>query len=100
MQMVAYIINQVISIYIFVIFISVVMSWLFQFGVINMGNNLVAAIYRTCNMVTEPLLTPIRNMLPNMGGIDFSPLVLLIGMNALQIGLNAYVFGPLIQAGL
>jgi YggT family protein len=45
--------------------------------------------------LTEPLLRPIRNMLPNLGGIDISPIVLLIGLNALQIGVNAYIFRPL-----
>lgn len=95
MLVIEYVFNAVIDLYIFVIIVSVVMSWLIGFNVINRHNQLVDAILRTCQALTEPLLRPIRNMLPNMGGIDISPLLLFIGIKALQIGVNNYVILPL-----
>lgn len=100
MQAIAYIVNAVLELYVLVIFVSVILSWLISFNVVNRGNRFVDAIWRTCLALTEPLLKPIRRILPSMGGLDLSPIVLLIGINAARIGLNAYVFGPLIKAGL
>jgi len=97
--MLQYIFNSLISLYIMVIFVSVVMSWLIGFNVINRHNKFVDMVWRTVNNLTEPALRPIRNMLPSMGGIDISPIILLIGLNALQIGANHYIFGPAVRSG-
>lgn len=99
MQAIAYIVNAVLELYVLVIFVSVILSWLISFNVVNRGNRFVDAIWRTCLALTEPLLKPIRRILPSMGGLDLSPIVLLIGINAARIGLEAYVFQPLIRAG-
>lgn len=95
MLVISYIFNAAIQLYILVVFVTVIMSWLIGFNVINRHNKFVDAVWRTCLGLTEPLLRPIRNMLPSLGGIDISPIVLLIGLNALQIGVNAYIFRPL-----
>lgn len=95
MLVIHYLFNAVINLFSFVIIVSVVMSWLIGFNVINRHNQLVSAIWSTCQALTEPLLRPIRNMLPNMGGIDISPIILILGINALQIGVNNYVLAPL-----
>jgi YggT family protein len=95
MLVIHYLFNAVINLYTFVIIVSVVMSWLIGFNVINRHNQLVQAIWSTCQALTEPLLRPIRNVLPNMGGIDISPIILILGVNALQIGVNNYVLRPL-----
>ncbi len=95
MIVISYIFNAVIQLYILVVFVSVIMSWLIGFNVINRHNQFVDAVWRTCLALTEPLLRPIRNMLPNLGGIDISPIVLLIGLNAVQLGVNAYILRPL-----
>ena len=95
MLVISYIFNAAIQLYILVVFITVIMSWLIGFNVINRHNRFVEAVWRTCLGLTEPLLRPIRNMLPSLGGIDISPIILLIGLNALQIGVNAYIFRPL-----
>ena len=70
MQAIQYIFNAVIQLYILLIFIIVVMSWLLSFNVINRGNQIVDAIWRTAIAFTEPVLRPVRNIMPNMGGID------------------------------
>lgn len=100
MQALQYIFNALVNLYIIVIFVSVILSWLIHFNVINGRNQLVDAIGRTCYALTEPALRPIRRLLPSLGGIDISPILLLIAVNALQIGVNTYVFRPLIDRGL
>lgn len=77
-------IQQVISLYTFVVLIAVVLSWLIGFNVINGYNPAVRAIYQAVSALTEPLLGPIRRMLPNLGAIDLSPLVLLLGCQFVQ----------------
>jgi YggT family protein len=95
MLVISYIFNAAIQLYILVVFVTVIMSWLIGFNVINRHNQFVDAVWRTCLAITEPLLRPIRNILPSMGGLDISPIILLIGLNALQIGVNAYILRPL-----
>lgn len=72
------------------LFIWIVMSWLFQFGVLNRGNQLVGVIHETLNRVFEPMLAPIRRFMPDLGGIDLSPIVLILGIIFFQnfIGYN------------
>jgi YggT family protein len=100
MAAIAYIFNTVIDLYVFVIFAMVIMSWLLSFNVVNRHNQFVDMIWRTVTSLTEPLLRPIRNMLPAMGGLDLSPIVLLIALKALQIGVNTYIFAPALRNGL
>lgn len=100
MAALAFIFNSVIDIYVFVIFVMIVMSWLLTFNVINRHNQFVDLIWRTVMSLTEPVLRPIRNMLPNMNGLDLSPLVLLILLKAIQIFGNNYIFLPAIKNGL
>jgi len=77
-----------------VIFVHFIMSWLVSFGVLNMRQPLVAQIWDGLSRLLEPLYGPIRRMLPQMGGIDLSPIVALLGIYALEIILtnNAGLF--------
>ena len=100
MAVIAYIFNAVTQLYIIVIFVAVILSWLIAFNVINRHNQFVNAVWQTCYALTEPALRPIRNMLPSLGGIDISPIILLIGVNALRYGMNYYVVNPMIRQGL
>ena len=79
------IIDMIVDLYIFVIIAMVIMSWLIGFNVINRHNQIVDMIWRTVTALTEPLLGPIRRALPNMGGLDLSPLVLLFSIYFLQM---------------
>lgn len=74
----------VLWLYTIVIFAMVIMSWLIAFNVINLHNSFVAQLWYIINRLTEPLLGPIRRFLPNMGGIDLSPIVLLLAVYFLQ----------------
>ncbi|GAB4517092.1 MAG: YggT family protein [Amphiplicatus sp.] len=100
MAVIAYLFNALIQLYIIVIIVTVILSWLLAFNVVNRHNRFVDAVWRTCLALTEPLLRPIRNFLPSLGGIDLSPIILLIAVNALQIGVNRYIFAPLLARGL
>ncbi len=70
--------GYLVQLYVYIIIASVILSWLMAFGVVNPYNPTVRAIWQGLNAVTEPLLRPIRNILPNMGAIDLSPVVLLL----------------------
>jgi YggT family protein len=78
MNPVHWLIDTVIGLYIWVVIASVVLSWLVAFNVINTRNSFVHQIGDFLNRATEPALRPIRSFLPNLGGIDISPLVLIL----------------------
>ncbi len=64
------------QIYLWIVLAWVIFTWLYQFNVVNPRNQLVAAIGRFLYQVTEPVMRPIRRVLPTVGGFDLSPLVL------------------------
>jgi len=66
------------DIYTWIIILSAIFSWLYAFGVVNPRNQFVATIGRMLYQLTEPALRPIRRFIPNLGGIDISPIVLLL----------------------
>ena len=70
-------IDKVIGLYMFVVVISVVLTWLVQFKVVNTSNQMVYMIGDFLYRITEPLLKRIRSVVPAVGGIDLSPLILL-----------------------
>lgn len=80
--------------YIWIIIAVVIMSWLMSFGVVNAYNPMVRQIWQALNAVTEPLIRPIRNRLPNMGGIDISPMILVFGL----IGLKDFLIPFLLRS--
>ena len=59
-----------------------------MFNVISLSNNIVSAIWQSLNMILDPFLNPIRKIMPDTGMIDFSPLVLIVALNILQILLS------------
>ncbi|MBS0271382.1 MAG: YggT family protein [Proteobacteria bacterium] len=72
------VISSVIGIYVWIVITSVIVSWLVSFNVINSNNNFVIMIIEFLYRVTEPVLSKIRRFLPVMGGLDLSPLVLIL----------------------
>jgi YggT family protein len=73
-----WLIDTVLELYIWVVIASVILSWLVAFNVINTRNSFVHQIGNFLHRATEPVLQPIRNFLPSLGGIDLSPLVLIL----------------------
>jgi YggT family protein len=71
-------ISYVITLYVYIIIAGAIMSWLIAFNVINPYNQFVSSLWQGLNALTEPVLRPIRRLLPDLGGIDISPLVLIL----------------------
>jgi len=72
------VIDLALQLYIWIVIIAAIFSWLVAFNVVNTRNQLVGAIGEFLYRITEPVLRPIRNMLPNLGGIDISPVILFL----------------------
>jgi len=73
-----WLIDTIINLYIWILIASAILSWLVAFNVVNTRNPIVASVGEFLYRITEPALRPIRNMLPNLGGIDISPIILII----------------------
>ncbi|MQX38081.1 YggT family protein [Roseospira navarrensis] len=82
------IVLMVIQLYIWVIIIQAILSWLVAFNVVNTRNRFVATVGEVLYRLTEPALAPIRRRLPFFGGVDMSPIVLILGLIFLQMVLG------------
>ena len=80
MNSVLILIDQIITLYIWLLIASAVLSWLIAFNVVNTQNRFVYMVVDFLYKVTEPALRPIRNIMPNLGGIDISPVILIFGL--------------------
>ena len=85
-------IDVVLNLYMWCFIIAAVLSWLVAFKVINTQNRFVYSIADGLYRLTEPLLRPIRNFLPNFGGIDFSPLVAILLLFFIKDGIVRQVY--------
>ena len=88
-SMLSQIVGYLISIIIVLVIVQFVLSLLVAFNVVSMHNHWVAAIWRSINALLEPLLRPIRRLMPDTGAIDFSPLVLILLLQILLIILSS-----------
>ncbi len=85
------IIGLITSALIMLIIIQFVIGLLFAFNVVNTSNQFLMQVYESINRLLEPVLRPIRNLMPNTGAIDFSPLVLIILLQIIGIVLNSVI---------
>ena len=79
-----WLIDTIITLYIWILIASAILSWLVAFNVVNQRNPIVANIGEFLYRITEPALRPIRALLPNLGGIDISPVILILLLLFLQ----------------
>ena len=82
------IVDLLLNVLAWIIIIQVILSWLFAFNVLNTGSGAVRSITVALDKLTAPLYRPIRAVLPDFGGIDFSPLVLLLLIKILKMLLH------------
>jgi len=75
-----WLVDTLINLYIWILIAAAVLSWLIAFNVVNTRNPIIANIGEFLYRITEPALRPIRKMMPNLGGIDISPVILIIGL--------------------
>ena len=76
--------SLILSLVWWVFLVMIIMSWLISFNVINTRNQFVAGLWRAINQITDPILRPIRRILPPMGGLDLSPIVVFVIIFFLQ----------------
>ncbi len=86
------VIRNLIQIAIWVVIINAVLSWLFAFGVLNRHNRVVDMIARFTQAVTEPLLAPLRRFVPLLGGVDVTPIILILLLSFADRALAQWAF--------
>ena len=91
MYVVAGILSMILNVVWWIIVVQAIMSWLIGFNVINTHNEFVRQVWTSLDRMTEPLYRPIRKILPDFGGLDLSPIVILIALQAIEI----YALKPL-----
>ena len=93
MEPILLLLYRIIDIYFYILIINIVLSWLIAFKIVNMQNKIVVTILYATNRLTDPLLNPVRRILPNLGGIDISPIILVLCLLFIQdyIRFNLYI---------
>jgi YggT family protein len=91
MKALFYVIDLALTFYIYLLIAAAVLSWLIAFNVVNMRNQFVAMVADFLYRITEPALRPIRNFMPNLGGIDISPIILIFIIIFIQLVIRMYI---------
>ena len=89
------IVGYLISIVVTLVIVQFVLSLLISFNVVNMHNQVVAALWQAVNAILEPVLKPIRRHMPATGALDLSPMVLIIGLTIVQIVLKNLAYSAM-----
>ena len=92
----AILVDKVIDIYTWIVIASAIMSWLVAFGVVNTRNQVIRMVVDLLYRVTEPALRPIRRVLPNLGGIDISPVILILIIFLIERIIIYYIYPSVI----
>ena len=92
MKAVLDIIMIILQIGIWIVIAQAILSWLVAFNVVNTRNQFVAQVWRGLHDITEPFIRPIRRVIPSAGGMDFSPMVLILGIIFLQHVIIRYIY--------
>ena len=93
MLAIANLISTVIGLYMWAVIISVVLTWLVQFNVINTSNRIVYQIGDFLYRITEPAMRPVRQVIPSVGGIDLSPLIVILILGFLRQFISGLLLG-------
>ena len=78
--------------YIYILIAAAVLSWLIAFNVVNTRNQFVAAVAEFLYRITEPVLAPIRSFMPNLGGLDISPIILILIIMFIERVITYYIY--------
>ncbi|MGE3146708.1 MAG: YggT family protein [Pseudorhodoplanes sp.] len=92
MKSVLDIILLVLQLYVWLLIAAAILSWLIAFNVVNTHNQVVAMIADFLYRITEPVLRPIRSVLPNLGGIDISPIIVILIIFFIQNVIARYIY--------
>ena len=92
MRAVLDIVMIVLDLYVWLLIASAILSWLIAFNVVNTRNQFVSSIAEFLYRITEPLLRPIRNLMPDLGGLDISPIILILLIMLIQRIISYYIY--------
>lgn len=92
MRAILEIILMLLDLYWWVVLIMIIFSWLISFNVINTRNQFVETVWRVLTALTDPVLKPIRRVVPSFGGIDVSPIVLFLAIYLVQRVIVLYIY--------
>jgi YggT family protein len=82
----------VLNLYTWLLIASAILSWLIAFNVVNTRNQFVASVAEFLYKITEPVLRPIRNMMPNFGGLDISPIIVILIIILIEKVIDRYIY--------
>ena len=82
----------ILDLYVWLLIASAILSWLIAFNVVNTRNQFVAAVAEFLFRITEPVLAPIRNMMPNFGGLDISPIIVILIIMLIERVITYYIY--------
>ena len=91
-------IDAIVQLFVFVLIVYIVISWLYAFDVVGRRNQFINSIWEFCRRVTDPILRPLRRMIPPIAGVDLSVLVLILGIQLLVLPLWWWLFAVLAGA--
>ena len=92
MRPILYVILRLLDAYIWILIGSAILSWLIAFNVVNTRNQFVAAVAEFFYRITEPVLRPIRKRMPDLGGLDLSPIVVIVVIWLIQLYITEYIY--------
>lgn len=95
-QFLYYILDGILLLLIIALFVSAVLSWLVAFDVVNLRNRFVYQVARFVDSVSAPVLRPFRRFIPNLGGVDVSPIVAFLVLQGVRSYLLPWIFRPII----
>jgi YggT family protein len=94
---IVWLVNQVIGLIILLLIVQAVVSWLVAFNVINLSHPFARQVVDFLNAVTEPMLRPLRRIVPRLGGVDLSPIVLILLLGFIRVFFNATIAQALVR---
>jgi len=93
-----FIIDGILSLFVWALIINAILSWLVAFDVVNYRNKFVYNVARFLDAVTRPVLAPIQRVVPTLGGVDISPIIAILVIQGIRIYLLPALFGALASA--
>ncbi len=93
-----FIVDSLIGLIILAMVVNAILSWLIAFDVVNMRNRFIYQLTRFLDAVTRPILRPVQRIIPPFGGVDISPIIVIIVLVGIQRFILPLIFAPLIAA--
>jgi YggT family protein len=97
-QFLYFIVHSLLELLVWAIILSAILSWLVAFDVVNLRNRFVYSFSRFLDAVTRPVLRPVQRVIPPLGGVDISPIIVILLLQGAINYLLPLIFGPLINA--